>query len=101
MRWSKLAPAIFLDADCPDGKPSIDRPPTHRSASPVLPIPPSNSEPTKKSEKMFSWLRPRAPAPPPKPFDFANNRFPAHTVWPPAFDDLTEKERFALEKRFR
>jgi hypothetical protein len=50
---------------------------------------------------LFSWLTPRPPPPPPKGFDFANNRFPAHTAWPPAFNDLTPKERFNLEKRFR
>jgi hypothetical protein len=50
----------------------------------------------------MSWLFPKqATAPRPKPFDFANNRFPAHTVWPPNFDDLGAKERFSLEKRFR
>jgi hypothetical protein len=48
----------------------------------------------------MSWLFPKA-VPPPKPYDFSANRFPAHTTWPPNFDDLTPKERFNFEKRFR
>jgi hypothetical protein len=68
--------------------------------SPILLTIPQKTSFTQPTTAMFSRLFPK-PGPPPKRFDFANNRFPAHTIWPPHFDDLSPKERFSLEKRFR
>jgi hypothetical protein len=35
------------------------------------------------------------------PFDFERNRYPAHTRWPPVFADMTTREQFRLERKFR
>jgi hypothetical protein len=49
---------------------------------------------------MFSFFR-KAKKIAPKPFDFSKNRFPARSTWPPTFDDLSNKEKFKLERTFR
>jgi hypothetical protein len=35
------------------------------------------------------------------PFDFARNRFPMRKKWPPAFRDMTEKQKFRFERKFK
>src|ERR1700760_1977963 len=49
---------------------------------------------------MLSFFR-RAPKVTLKPFDFTKNRFPSRSSWPPQFDDLSGKEKFKLERKFR
>jgi hypothetical protein len=49
---------------------------------------------------MLSWFR-SPPKPPLKPYDFSKNLYPAHTSWPPNFADLTQKEQFRFERKFK
>jgi hypothetical protein len=35
------------------------------------------------------------------PFDFSKNRFPMRKKWPPAFRNMTEKQQFRFERKFK
>jgi hypothetical protein len=35
------------------------------------------------------------------PFDFAKKNYPSHTQWPPLFADMTTREQFRLERKFK
>ncbi|KAJ4400064.1 hypothetical protein N0V91_008945 [Didymella pomorum] len=35
------------------------------------------------------------------PFDFARNRYPAKKTWPPNLRELTEKQQFHFERKFK
>jgi len=50
---------------------------------------------------MSFLFRRKPPKAPPKPFDFSKNIYKAHTRWPPIFADLTQKEQFRFERKFR
>jgi hypothetical protein len=35
------------------------------------------------------------------PFDFARNRFPMRKKWPPSFREMTERQQFRFERKFK
>lgn len=35
------------------------------------------------------------------PFDFARNRFPTRKAWPPNLREMTEKQQFRFERKFK
>lgn len=50
---------------------------------------------------MFSLFRNKKPVPVVPPFDFDKNPYKAHAKWPPFFNEMTEREQFRLERKFR
>ncbi|PSN61254.1 hypothetical protein BS50DRAFT_457164, partial [Corynespora cassiicola Philippines] len=51
--------------------------------------------------QLLQRLLGRQPKPQLLPFDFARNRFPAKKRWPPNLGELTEKQQFRFERKFK
>ncbi|KAF2808891.1 uncharacterized protein BDZ99DRAFT_41615 [Mytilinidion resinicola] len=37
----------------------------------------------------------------PRPFNFASNPYKAKKIWPPNFDNMSQKHQFRLERRYK
>jgi hypothetical protein len=51
--------------------------------------------------QLLQRLLGRSPKPQLPPFNFARNRFKAKKVWPPQLRELTEKQQFRFERKFK
>jgi hypothetical protein len=63
--------------------------------------PPPANKLQSASFAMFSLFKKETPSKPFVPFDFDRNPYKAKKIWPPAFDQLSHKDQFRLERRYR